>query len=74
MPSKAVSAEVETKDWGPAAVPDMGVYVLPIVDNVANASQRIRVYRYNEVSIAGGLFGSRMRVEVRQTLQPFTVQ
>lgn len=55
-------------------MPDMGVYVLPIVDNVANASQRIRVYRYNEVSIAGGLFGSRMRVEVRQTLEPFTVQ
>ena len=53
---------------------DMGVYVLPIVDNVANASQRIRVYRYNEVSITGGLFGSRMRVEVRQTLEPFTVQ
>ena len=74
VPSQAVSAEVETNDFGPALVPDVGVYVVPIVDNVANDSQRIRVYRYNEVNVAGGLFGSRMRVEVRQTLEPITVQ
>lgn len=74
VPSQAVSAEVETRDWGPALVPDAGVYVIPIADNVANGSQRIRVYRYNEVAITGGLIGSRMQVEVRQTLEPFTVQ
>jgi len=74
VPSQAVSAEVETRDWGPALVPDAGVYIVPIADNVSNGSQRIRVYRYNEVAIAGGLIGSRMRVEVRQTLEPFTVQ
>ncbi len=74
VPSQAVSAEVETRDWGPALVPDGGVYIVPIADNVSNGSQRIRVYRYNEVAIAGGLIGSRMRVEVRQTLEPFTVQ
>ncbi len=74
VPSQAVSAEVETLDWGPALVPDAGVYVVPAADNDANGSQRIRVWRYNEVAIAGGLFGSRMRVEVRQTLEPFTVQ
>ena len=74
VPSKAVSAEVETLDWGPALVPDVGVYVIPIADNAANTSQRIRIWRYNEVSIAGGLIGSRMKVEVRQTLEPFTVQ
>ena len=74
VPSQAVSAEVETNDFGPALVPDLGVYVIPIVDNVANNSQRIQVWRYNEVAIAGGLIGSRMRVEVRQTLEPITVQ
>jgi len=74
VPSQAVSAEVETRDWGPALVPDAGVYIVPIADNVSNGSQRIRVYRYNEVAIAGGLIGSRMRVKVRQTLEPFTVQ
>ena len=74
VPSQAVSAEVKTRDWGPALVPDAGVYIVPIADNVSNGSQRIRVYRYNEVAIAGGLIGSRMRVEVRQTLEPFTVQ
>ena len=74
VPSQAVSAEVETDDFGPALVPDTGVYIIPVASNVANESQRIRVYRYNEVAIAGGLFGSRMRVEVRQTLEPITVQ
>ena len=74
VPSQAVSAEVETRDWGPALVPDAGVYVIPITSNMANPSQRIRIWRYNEVAIAGGLIGSRMRVEVRQTLEPFTVQ
>ena len=74
VPSQAVSAEVETLDWGPALVPDAGSYVVPITSNVANTGQRIRIWRYNEVAIAGGLIGSRMRVEVRQTLEPFTVQ
>ena len=74
VPSQAVSAEVETQDWGPALVPDVGVYVVPIADNKANSSQRIRVWRYNEVVISGGLIGSRMQVEVRQTLEPIIVQ
>ena len=74
VPSQAVSAEVETLDWGPALMPDLGVYVIPIAENTANVDQRIRVWRYNEVAIAGGLIGSRMKVEVRQTLEPITVQ
>ena len=55
-------------------MPDAGIYVIPIASNDINASQRIRVFRFNEVGIAGGLFGSGMRVEVRQTLEPITVQ
>ena len=74
MPSQAVSAEVETRDFGPALVPDSGEYIISVASNVANASQRVRVYRFNEVSIAGGLIGSRMKIEVRQTLEPITVQ
>ncbi len=73
-PSQAVSAEVETLDFGPALVPDNGTYVVSIADNVANGAQRIRVFRYNEVAIAGGLIGSRMQVEVRQTVEPVIVQ
>ncbi len=73
-PSQAVSAEVETLDFGPALVPDNGTYVVSIANNVANGAQRIRVFRYNEVAIAGGLIGSRMQVEVRQTVEPVIVQ
>ena len=53
---------METNDFGPALVPDVGTYVISIANNGANAAQRIRVYRYNEVAIAGGLIGSRMQV------------
>ena len=74
VPSQAKSAEVETRDFGPALVADTGVLVIPVGSNSARSDQRIRVYRFNEVDIAGGLFGSRMRVEVRQTLEPITVQ
>ena len=74
VPSQARSAEVDTRDWGPALVADAGSLVIPAESNMVNATQRIRVYRYNEVDIAGGLFGSRMRVEVRQAVEPIIVQ
>ena len=73
-PSQAVSAEVETLDFGPALVPDNGTYVISIANNDPNGAQRIRVFRFNEVAIAGGLIGSRMEVEVRQTVEPVIVQ
>ncbi len=73
-PSQAVSAEIETLDFGPALVPDNGTYVVSIANNVANGAQRIRVFRFNQVAIAGGLIGSRMEVEVRQTVEPVIVQ
>jgi hypothetical protein len=73
VPSRA-SAQVETKDYGPISVPDTGAHVIPAVNNPPNASQRIRVFRFNEVAIAGGLTGSRMRVIVRKTVEPVIVQ
>ena len=74
VPSQARSAEVETKDFGPVLLPDTGAVIIPGASNPARADQRIRVFRFNEVDIAGGLFGSRMRVEVRQSVDPLIVE
>ena len=74
VPSQARSAEVETRDYGPVLLPDTGAVVIPGTSNPARVDQRIRIFRFNEVDIAGGLFGSRMRVEVRQTVEPVIVQ
>ncbi len=74
VPSQARSAEVETKDYGPVLLPDTGAVIIPGASNPARVDQRIRVFRFNEVDIAGGLFGSRMRVEVRQSVDPLIVE
>ncbi|HLQ57946.1 MAG TPA: hypothetical protein VK113_00390 [Gemmatimonadales bacterium] len=74
VPSQAKSAEVETKNFGPVTLPDTGAYVIAAVNNPLNASQRIRVFRFNEVDVAGGLPGSRLRVMVRSTVEPVIVQ
>lgn len=74
VPSRARSAEVETKDYGPVLLPDTGAVIIPGASNPARVDQRIRVFRFNEVDIAGGLFGSRMRVEVRQSVDPLIVE
>ncbi len=74
VPSQARSAEVETKDYGPVLLPDTGAVIIPGASNPARVDQRIRVFRFNEVDIAGGLFGSRMRVEIRQSVDPLIVE
>lgn len=74
VPSRATQAELETRDFGPQALPDTGVYVIAAANNPARPDQRIRVFRFNEVNIAGGLLGSRMRVQVRNTIEPVIVQ
>lgn len=74
VPSKAASAEVETRDFGPIALPDTGAYRIAGVDNPARVDQRIRVFRFNDVTMAGGLIGSRLRVTVRKTVEPVVVQ
>jgi hypothetical protein len=74
VPSRAKSAEVETRDFGPFTLPDTGVYQIAGTSNPARPDQRIRVFRFNEVDIAGGLTGSRLRVKVRKTVEPVTVQ
>ncbi len=74
VPSQARSAEIETRDYGPVLLPDTGAVIIPGASNPARVDQRIRVFRFNEVDIAGGLFGSRMRVEVRQSVDPLIVE
>ncbi len=73
-PSQAKSAELETRSYGPVVVPDTGAAMVPALENVVRPNQRIRVYRFNEVDIDGGLPGSRMRVEVRQTVDGVVVR
>ncbi len=74
VPSQARSAEVETRDFGPITLPDTGAYRIAGVDNPARPDQRIRVFRFNEVDMAGGLIGSRFRVTVRKTVEPVVVR
>jgi hypothetical protein len=59
-PSTAYSASVETRNFGPAAVPDTGTYTIAAASNPANATQRLDIDRYNVVNIAGGLVGSQL--------------
>ncbi len=73
-PSQARSAELETRDYGPVVVPDTGAAMIPSLELEARIDERIRIYRFNEVDISGALIGSRLRVEVRQTVEPVVVQ
>ena len=73
-PSQAKSAELETRDYGPVVVPDTGAAVIPSSETLARSDERIRIYRFNEVGINGGLPGSRLKVEVRQTVEPVIIQ
>lgn len=72
VPSRAQSAEVESRDFGITTVPDTGAY--SIAFNPPRPDQRVRVWRFTEVDIAGGLPGSRLRVSVRKTVEPVIVQ
>ncbi len=74
VPSQVKSAELETRDFGPVVMPDNGVFQIPAGSNPARTDQRIRLYRFNELDIAAGLLGSRMRVKIRQTVEPIIVQ
>jgi hypothetical protein len=63
-PMQAVSASVTTNDFGPVLAADTGSYSIPGASNPPATSQSLNLARYNEVAIAGGLFGSRLRVTV----------
>jgi hypothetical protein len=63
-PIQAASATLTTGNFGPVAAADTGTYTIPGTSNPAASNQSLNIARYNEVAIAGGLFGSRMRVIV----------
>ncbi|HEU4681832.1 MAG TPA: hypothetical protein VFS51_08805 [Gemmatimonadales bacterium] len=73
-PSEAVAAELETHDFSVDAITDAGSYTIAAVDNPARPDQRIRLWRYNQVNIAGGLAGSELRLSIRNTVEPVVVQ
>lgn len=73
-PSEAAGADIETHDFLAEGVQDAGSYTVPANQNPAEPNQRIRVWRFNEVSIAGGLFGSELKLSVRNTVEPVVVQ
>jgi hypothetical protein len=72
-PSQAKSVSVSTRDFA-AQAPDTGSYTIPAASNPARPSQRLTLSRFNEVDIAGGLSGSRMRVTFTSVVDPFVVQ
>ena len=73
-PSEAVGADLETRDFEAEGIPDSGTYTVPGADNPPRTDGRIRVWRFNEVTIAGGLEGSRLKLKVRNTVEPIVAQ
>ena len=74
IPSPARSAEVSTRDYDSGVLPDNGEFLIPTTENVARLEQRVRVVRFNEVDIVGGLTGSRLRIAVTREVEPFLVR
>ncbi len=79
VPSAAKSAEVQTRDYDAPSLPDNGAFTIPagVATNPPRPDQRIRVFRFNEITTADGmkaLPGSRLRVQVRNTVEPVVVQ
>ena len=75
VPIRAQTAVVETRNTDPPiATADDGLFWIPAIANPARIDQRLRIYRSNEVNVAGGLSGSLFRVSVRQTVEPYVAQ
>ncbi len=73
-PSEAAGADVETRDYIAEGIADMGTLTVPGQFLTARTDERIRVKRFNKVDIAGGLFGSRIKLSIRNTVEPLIVQ
>jgi hypothetical protein len=72
-PALARGVEIETRDYESPVLADNGEAVIAAENNPERAEQRIRVYRFNEVDILGGLAESEFRVTIRNTVEPLTV-
>ncbi len=74
QPSDALAADLETDDYTVENIPDTGSYTLAGENNPANPEQRFRLWRFNEVSVDGGLTGSTFRLKIRNTVPQVVVQ
>ena len=73
-PSEAVAVDLGTRDFLAEGIPDAGTYTIPAGNNPVRPDQRIRVSRYNQVNIGGGLVGSQLKLSIRNTVEPVVVQ
>lgn len=73
-PTGAMHATVATRDFMATDMADAGSYTIAAENNPPRALQRVRVWRSNDVEIAGGLEGSLLSLVVRNTVDPITVQ
>ena len=73
-PSEAAGVDVETRDYTAEGIPDVGTLTIPGEFFTARTDERVRVTRFNEVNIAGGLFGSRLRLSIRNGVEPLVVE
>ncbi len=74
VPSQAAGADVESRDYTAEGIADSGSHTIPFSFLQVRDDERIRVSRFNKVDIAGGLFGSRLELKVRHTVEPVVVQ
>ena len=72
-PTTAKSVSISTRGFT-AQAPDTGTYTIAAADNPAQTNQHLDLARFNEVDIAGGLSGSRLRVTYTASVNPYTVQ
>jgi hypothetical protein len=73
-PTQAKQATLWTRDLSTMSAPDTGAFTIAAAQNPPNASQRLFVERFNEVDMAGGLAGSRLRVTFTASIDPYVVQ
>lgn len=72
--AEARGADIETRDFEVEGIPDSGSLTVPGGDNPAREDQRVRVWRFNRVDIDGGLFGSVLKLSIRNTVEPVVAQ
>lgn len=72
--AEARGADIETRDFDVDGIPDTGSFTIPGGDNPARNDGRVRVWRFNRVDIDGGMFGSTLKLSVRDTVEPVVIQ
>jgi hypothetical protein len=73
-PSTAKQATIWTSDFNGVSTADTGSYTIAATNNPPNTNCQLQVARFNEVDIAGGLAGSRLRVTFTASVSPYVVQ